>query len=88
MISFHYQRYPIKSKIFLTDYLLLLRCVRFFGFFNFFFNFDMTYFNRLCLVVGVLTLGYSNIVKLLVEILVLKHARYTKIVTSKCETVI
>ena len=48
----------------------------------------MTYFNRLCLVVGVLTLGYSNIVKLLVEILVLKHAKYTKTVTSKCETVI
>ena len=35
-----------------------------------------------------LTLGYSNIVKLLVEILVLKHAKYTKTVTSKCEIVI
>ena len=38
--------------------------------------------------VGVLTLGYSNIVKLLVEISILKHAKYTKTVTSKCETVI
>ena len=35
-----------------------------------------------------LTLGYSNIVKLLVEISVLKHAKYTKTVTRKCETVI
>ena len=39
-------------------------------------------------IVGVLILGYSNIVKLLVEISVLKHAKYTKIVTSKCEPVI
>ena len=38
--------------------------------------------------VGVLTLGYANIVKLLVEISVLKHAKYTKTVTSKCKTVI
>ena len=38
--------------------------------------------------VGVLTLGYSNIVKLLIEISVLKHAKYTKTVTNKCETVI
>ena len=38
--------------------------------------------------VGVLTLGYSNIIKLLVEISVLKHEKYTKTVTSKCETVI
>ena len=38
--------------------------------------------------IGVMTLGYSNIVKLLVEISVLKHAKYTKTVTSKCETVI
>ena len=35
-----------------------------------------------------LFVGYSNIVKLLVEISVLKHAMYTKTVTSKCETVI
>ena len=35
-----------------------------------------------------LTLGYSNIVKLLVEISVLKHAKYIKTVTSKCEIVI
>ena len=38
--------------------------------------------------VGVLTLGYANIVKLLVEISISKHAKYTKIVTSKCKTVI
>ena len=38
--------------------------------------------------VGVLTLGYSNIVNLLVEISILKHAKYTKTVTSKCEIVI
>ena len=38
--------------------------------------------------IGMLTLGYSNIVKLLDEISGLKHAKYTKIVTSKCETVI
>ena len=36
----------------------------------------------------VLSMGYSNIVKLLVEISVLKHAMYTKTVTSKCEPVI
>ena len=35
-----------------------------------------------------LTVGYSNIVKLIVEILVLKHAMYIKTVTSKCETII
>ena len=39
-------------------------------------------------VVGVLTLEYVNIVKLLVEISLLKHGKYTKTVTSKCETVI
>ena len=33
-------------------------------------------------------MGYSNIVKLLVEILVLKYAMYIKPVTSKYETVI
>ena len=38
--------------------------------------------------VGVLTLGYSNIVNLLVESSVLKHAKYTKTVISKCETII
>ena len=40
------------------------------------------------LMVGVLTIGYSNIVKLLVEISILKHAKYNKTVTSKYESIL
>ena len=38
--------------------------------------------------IGMLTLGFSNIVKLLDEISVLKHVKYTKTITSKSEIVI